>query len=51
MNAPTTWVEPKAVVEVKFQGWTDDGSLRAPVFLRLRDDIDARSVRREVQGD
>jgi bifunctional non-homologous end joining protein LigD len=50
MNAPTTWVEPKAVVEVKFQGWTDDGSLRAPVFLRLRDDIDARSVRREAQG-
>jgi bifunctional non-homologous end joining protein LigD len=38
------------VVEVKFQGWTDDGSLRAPVFLRLRDDIDARSVRREAQG-
>ena len=50
MNAPTTWVEPKVVVEVKFQGWTDDGSLRAPVFLRLRDDIDARSVRREAQG-
>jgi bifunctional non-homologous end joining protein LigD len=50
MNAPTTWVEPQAVVEVKFQGWTDDGSLRAPVFLRLRDDIDARSVRREAQG-
>jgi bifunctional non-homologous end joining protein LigD len=50
MNAPTTWVEPKAVVEVKFQGWTGDGSLRAPVFLRLRDDIDARSVRRDAQG-
>ena len=27
----------KVVVEVKFQGWTADGSLRAPVFLRLRD--------------
>jgi bifunctional non-homologous end joining protein LigD len=50
LNAPTTWVEPKVVAEVKFQGWTDDGSLRAPVFLRLRDDIDARSVRREAQG-
>jgi bifunctional non-homologous end joining protein LigD len=50
VNAPTTWVEPRAVVEVKFQGWTDDGSLRAPVFLRLRDDIDARSVRREARG-
>jgi bifunctional non-homologous end joining protein LigD len=43
-NAPTTWVEPKTVVEVKFQGWTGDGSLRAPVFLRLRDDLDPKSV-------
>jgi bifunctional non-homologous end joining protein LigD len=46
LNAPTTWVEPQVAVEVKFQGWTDDGSLRAPVFLRLRDDVDAKSVRR-----
>jgi len=46
LNAPATWVEPRVVVEVKFQGWTDDGSLRAPVFLRLRDDIDPKAVRR-----
>ncbi len=46
LNAPTTWVEPKVVAEVSFQSWTDDGSLRAPVFLRLRDDIDPRKVRR-----
>jgi bifunctional non-homologous end joining protein LigD len=45
LNAPTTWVEPKAVAEVRFQGWTDDGSLRAPVFLRLRDDLDAKELR------
>ena len=32
---------------MNFQSWTDDGSLRAPVFLRLRDDIDPKSVRRE----
>ncbi|HEV3008176.1 MAG TPA: DNA ligase D, partial [Burkholderiales bacterium] len=50
LNAPTTWVQPEAVVEVKFQGWTDDGSLRAPVFLRLRDDLDAKSVRRSEPG-
>jgi bifunctional non-homologous end joining protein LigD len=50
LSAPTTWVEPQTVVEVKFQGWTDDGSLRAPVFLRLRDDIDARGVRRNDPG-
>ena len=46
LNAPTTWVEPQVVAEVRFQGWTDDGSLRAPVFLRLRDDVDPKSVRR-----
>ncbi|MGH8732993.1 MAG: DNA ligase D, partial [Burkholderiales bacterium] len=46
LNAPTTWVEPDAIIEVKFQGWTDDGSLRAPVFLRLRDDLDPKGVQR-----
>src|SRR6267378_5248440 len=45
---PTTWVEPKVVAEVKFQNWTDDGSLRAPVFLRFRDDINPKEVRRQV---
>src|SRR5205814_3098102 len=46
LNAPTTWVEPKLVVEVEFHSWTDDGALRAPVFLRLRDDIAPKTVRR-----
>ena len=41
---PTTWVEPKVVAEVKFHSWTEDGHLRAPVFLRLRDDLKARAV-------
>jgi hypothetical protein len=26
--------------------WTEDGRLRAPVFLRLREDIDPKAVRR-----
>jgi bifunctional non-homologous end joining protein LigD len=43
---PTTWVEPELVAEVQFQSWTEDGSLRAPVFLRLRDDVDPKTVRR-----
>ena len=38
LNAPTTWVEPKVVAEVTFANWTPDGALRAPVFLRLRDE-------------
>ena len=46
LNAPTTWVEPKMVAEVSFHSWTDDGHLRAPVFLRLRDDIDPKAVQR-----
>jgi bifunctional non-homologous end joining protein LigD len=46
LNAPTTWVEPSLVAEVRFQGWTDDGHLRAPVFLRLRDDVDPKEVKR-----
>ncbi|HQR54183.1 MAG TPA: non-homologous end-joining DNA ligase, partial [Burkholderiales bacterium] len=50
VNAPTTWVEPKLVAEVEFQNWTEDGSLRAPVFLRLRDDVDPKRVQR-TKGD
>ena len=50
LNGPTTWVEPDAVAEVNFQSWTEDDHLRAPVFLRLRDDVDARSVHRTTLG-
>jgi bifunctional non-homologous end joining protein LigD len=39
-------VDPKLVAEVQFQSWTEEGSLRAPVFLRLRDDVAPQSVRR-----
>jgi bifunctional non-homologous end joining protein LigD len=46
LHSPTTWLRPELVVEVKFQNWTQDNYLRAPVFLRLRDDVEARSVRR-----
>lgn len=45
LNAPTTWVEPKLVAEVSYQSWTDDNRLRAPVFVRLRDDLDAKKIR------
>ena len=46
-NEPAHWVEPKLVVEVKFNEWTADGKLRQPIFLGLRDDKDPRSVVRE----
>jgi bifunctional non-homologous end joining protein LigD len=44
LHSPTTWVRPELVAEVKFQDRTRDGLLRAPVFLRLRDDVDPKSV-------
>ncbi len=40
-----TWTEPRLVVEVQFTEWTSDGNLRAPVFLRIRDDKEADDVR------
>lgn len=46
-NAPVAWVQPKLVCEVMFHGWTDDGIMRQPVFLRLREDKAPREVVRE----
>jgi bifunctional non-homologous end joining protein LigD len=37
-NRDPVWVKPLLVVEVKFDGWTKDKIMRAPIFLRLRDD-------------
>lgn len=41
------WVEPRLVVEVSFVEWTRDGLLRHPEFVAVRQDKDARHVRRE----
>ncbi len=46
-NAPVTWVKPELVCEVSFHGWTDEGVMRQPVFLRLREDKSAHEVVRE----
>ncbi len=35
------WIEPTLVCEVRYTEWTDDGRLRHPVFLHLRDDKQA----------
>src|SRR5438477_2525432 len=43
-----TWLEPKLVSQIRFTEWTDDGGLRHPVFLGLRDDKDPREVVRET---
>jgi bifunctional non-homologous end joining protein LigD len=50
LHRPTTWLTPQLVAEVSYSEWTKAGALRAPVFLRLRDDIDPQSVRRRSDG-
>lgn len=45
LHRPTTWLDPELVVEVSFGEWTPDGMLRAPVFQRVRDDIESRSIK------
>jgi len=50
LNGPTTWVAPETVAELSFHSWTDDDHLRAPVFVRLRDDVDPATVRRADGG-
>jgi bifunctional non-homologous end joining protein LigD len=44
------WVEPDLVAQVEFTQWTDEGRMRQPVFLGLRDDREARHVVRERPG-
>src|SRR5258708_3966858 len=37
-NEKPSWVSPALVARVKFSGWTQENSLRHPVFLALRED-------------
>src|SRR5881296_1176405 len=37
-NEKPSWVSPTLVARVKFSGWTQEQSLRHPVFLALRED-------------
>jgi bifunctional non-homologous end joining protein LigD len=45
--ATVTWLKPKMVAQVKFAEWTNEGLLRQPVFLGLRQDKSSADVRRE----
>jgi bifunctional non-homologous end joining protein LigD len=46
-NAPVHWVAPRLVCEVTFQERRQDGRMRQPIFVGLREDKPARAVRRE----
>lgn len=43
-----TWWKPELVAQIRFAEWTNEGLLRQPVFLGLREDKAASDVRREV---
>lgn len=47
-NRAVKWVEPRIVCEVFFHGWTSDGKMRQPTFLRLRDDKSPDEAVREM---
>lgn len=38
-----SWVRPELVVQVRYLGFTEEGRLRAPVFLGLRPDVEPES--------
>jgi bifunctional non-homologous end joining protein LigD len=45
------WIEPKLVAEIAYSEFTDDGILRHPSFMGLREDKSAKDVVREVPKD
>jgi bifunctional non-homologous end joining protein LigD len=42
-----TFVAPKLVAQVGYTEWTGDGKLRHPVYLGLRDDKEAKDMKRQ----
>ena len=44
---PIVWTKPELVANVKYLEWTNEGRLRAPVFVGLRNDVDAKECTRE----
>jgi bifunctional non-homologous end joining protein LigD len=46
-NEPPHWTTPRIVAQIKFGEWTDDGVLRQPVYLGIRDDVKPKNVHRE----
>ncbi|MEJ2618501.1 MAG: hypothetical protein P8Z35_26345, partial [Ignavibacteriaceae bacterium] len=47
-NTPATWIEPKLVCEISFSEWTEEGLMRHPIYLGIRDDKKAEEVVKEI---
>lgn len=45
------WIKPKLVAEIAFTEWTDEGLLRHPSFIGLREDKSEKDVVRELPAD
>jgi bifunctional non-homologous end joining protein LigD len=48
-NMPVTWVKPELVCEIQFGEWTNEGYMRFPIFIGLREDKNAKEVVREKE--
>jgi bifunctional non-homologous end joining protein LigD len=48
-NERPHWIRPTLAAQVRFTEWTDDGRLRHPVYLGLRDDVEVRKVKAETR--
>lgn len=47
-NNEVFWVKPLLVCEISFSEWTQEGIMRHPVYLGLRMDKPAKSVKKEI---
>lgn len=43
-NMPVTWVKPHYLCEVSFSEWTQEGIMRQPIFVGLREDKEPKEV-------
>ena len=49
-NGRPTWIKPQLVAEIKFDNWTKEKILRAPIFLRFREDKSPEDCTVQVEG-
>ena len=50
-NEKAHWVKPVVVAQVRYNEMTNEGKLRQPIFLGVRDDKDAKDVRLESERE